>query len=119
MNIKMYESELHVMEVLWERGDLPAKEIAGVLNEKIGWNKNTTYTVIKKCISKGAVQRYGTNFMCRPLITRKQVQVFETNELIAKVFHGARLEFFNTFLKEETFTPEELDDLKKLIQKIE
>ena len=34
MNIKMYESELHVMEVLWERGDLPAKEIAGVLNEK-------------------------------------------------------------------------------------
>lgn len=52
MNIKMYESELHVMEVLWERGDLPAKEIAGVLNEKIGWNKNTTYTVIKSVSAK-------------------------------------------------------------------
>ena len=53
MNIKLFDSEIKVMEVLWKEGDLTAKQLADILSEKIGWNKNTTYTVIKKCISKG------------------------------------------------------------------
>ena len=58
MNIKLFDSEIKVMEVLWKEGDLTAKQLADILSEKIGWNKNTTYTVIKKCISKGAIERY-------------------------------------------------------------
>ena len=57
MNIKLFDSEIKVMEVLWKEGDLTAKQLADILSEKIGWNKNTTYTVIKKCISKGAIER--------------------------------------------------------------
>ena len=53
MEEKLFDSERKVMEVIWEEGDMTAKEISLILNEKIGWNKNTTYTVIKKCIQKG------------------------------------------------------------------
>ena len=56
MNIKLFDSEIKVMEVLWKEGDLTAKQLADILSEKIGWNKNTTYTVIKKCISKGVME---------------------------------------------------------------
>mgnify|MGYP000384632036 CR=1 FL=1 len=31
MNIKMFDSELKVMEILWREGDIPAKEIAALL----------------------------------------------------------------------------------------
>ena len=55
--MKLFDSELKVMEVLWRLGDQTAKQISGILKEEIGWNVNTTYTVIKKCIAKGAVQR--------------------------------------------------------------
>ena len=48
MEIKLFDSELKVMEVLWREGDLTAGQIAGILKEEIGWNRNTTYTVIKK-----------------------------------------------------------------------
>ena len=41
------------MEVLWKEGDLTAKQLADILSEKIGWNKNTTYTVIKKMYLQG------------------------------------------------------------------
>ena len=54
------------MEVLWEEGEIPAKRVVEVLSERVGWNKNTTYTVIKKCIEKGAVQRSEPGFRCRP-----------------------------------------------------
>ncbi len=53
--MKLFDSELKVMEVLWEQGTKSARDIVDVLSQRIGWNKNTTYTVIKKCIEKEAV----------------------------------------------------------------
>lgn len=53
MNIKLFDSEIKVMEVLWKEGDLTAKQLADILSEKIGWNKNTTYTVIKNVSPRG------------------------------------------------------------------
>ena len=47
MLMKLFESEQKVMEVLWEEGEIPAKRVVEVLSERVGWNKNTTYTVIK------------------------------------------------------------------------
>ncbi len=47
MEIKLFDSELKVMEVLWERGESKAGELVKILKEETGWNRNTTYTVIK------------------------------------------------------------------------
>ena len=57
MDIKLFDSELKVMDVLWKEGDTPAREIARVLTDELGWNVNTTYTLIKRCIKKGAIAR--------------------------------------------------------------
>ena len=45
--MKLFDSEWKVMEVLWQKNDRTAKEISLRLADTIGWNKNTTYTVIK------------------------------------------------------------------------
>ena len=63
--MKLFDSEWKVMEVLWQENDRTAKEISLRLADSIGWNKNTTYTVIKKCIDKGAIERREPNFMRR------------------------------------------------------
>ena len=47
MDIKLFDSELKVMDVIWREGDTPAKEIARQLTNDLGWNINTTYTLIK------------------------------------------------------------------------
>ena len=86
MDVKLFDSELKVMDVLWKRGDTPAKEIAKVLTAELGWNVNTTYTLIKRCISKGAIQRSEPGFLCHALIPKSAVQEAETDELINKVY---------------------------------
>ena len=60
MQSKLFDSELKVMGVLWREGDCTAKHISDVLKQEVGWNMNTTYTLIKRCIGKGAIQRTGT-----------------------------------------------------------
>ena len=42
MDGKLFDSELKVMEVLWEQGPTLAKDIVDILVGRIGWNKNTT-----------------------------------------------------------------------------
>ena len=46
--IKLCESELKVMELLWEEGELRAGEIVPILSARVGWNRNTTYTSVWK-----------------------------------------------------------------------
>ena len=38
MDIKLFDSELKVMCVLWNEGDTTAKHISDVLKKEIGWN---------------------------------------------------------------------------------
>ena len=78
MSVKLFDSELKVMDVLWKEGEMTAKQISDLLKKEIGWNMNTTYTVIKKCISKGAIERSEPNFMCRALVSKEEVQQAET-----------------------------------------
>ena len=70
-DIKLFDSELKVMEVLWTEGDVTARHIADVLEGETGWNVNTTYTVIKRCVKKGVVERREPHFVCHALVTRE------------------------------------------------
>ena len=40
MSIKLFDSELKVMAVLWREGDCTAKHISDILQEQTGWNIN-------------------------------------------------------------------------------
>lgn len=40
------------MDVLWKEGDVPVKHVADVLTKELGWNKNSSYTLIKHCIKR-------------------------------------------------------------------
>ena len=45
---KLFDSELKVMELIWANEPISAKELSILADKEFGWNKNTTYTVIKK-----------------------------------------------------------------------
>jgi predicted transcriptional regulator len=115
--IKLFDSELRLMEIVWERAPVTAKEVSLIAAEQIGWNKNTTYTVLKKLVEKNAVKRSDPNFICEPLITKEQVIKEETKRFIDKLYEGSLKTFFTSFLQKEDLTKEEIEELKKIIDK--
>ena len=117
--MKLFDSELKVMDVLWREGDLPAKAIARTLTEEIGWNVNTTYTLIKRCIAKEAIERSEPGFMCRALVSKKQVQQEETQELIDKVFDGSADKLFASLLGGRRISREQLEQLRRMIDEMD
>ena len=119
LDTKLFDSELKVMDVLWRRGDLPAKEIAKVLAADTGWNVNTTYTLIKRCMKKGAIERSEPGFLCHALIEKAAVQEAETTELINKVYDGSADKLFAALLDRKKLSVEQLESLRRIVGELE
>lgn len=118
MEHKLFDSELKVMEVLWEEGEAPAKRIAEVLKDRVGWSKTTTYTVIKKCLEKGTLSRTDPGFLCQPLIGREDVQRHETDELIDRMYGGRADRLIASLLGGGRLTSEEVEKLKRMVDEL-
>ncbi len=113
---KLYDSEAKIMEIVWDNAPITAKEISLIAAEKIGWNKNTTYTVIKKLEAKGYIKRDEPSYVCTPAITKTDVQKGETKILIEKLFGGSRKALFSALLEDESISESELEELRRLIE---
>ena len=116
MDIKLFDSELKVMDVLWREGDVTAKHISELLGNEVGWNKNTTYTVIKRCMKKGAIERLEPNFLCRALVPKEAVQKAETDERINRVYDGSVDKLFASLLGWEKLSREQIERLKQMVE---
>ena len=117
--MKLFESELRVMEVLWDEGEASAKRIAEVLKEQAGWSKTTTYTVIKKCVDKGALERTEPGFLCRAKISREDAQKYETDELIDRMYDGRADRLVAALLDSGRLGSEEIERLRRLVDGLE
>lgn len=113
--MKLFDSELKVMGVLWREGDCTAKHISDVLKADVGWNMNTTYTLIKRCINKGAIQRSEPHFQCHALVPKEAVQEAETNELINKIYDGSANQLFAALIGRKKLSAEQIEKLKQIV----
>lgn len=113
--IRLHEGELNVMELLWSNKNLAAKDIAKIIKEYIGWEKNTTYTVIKRLIDKGAIRREEPGFICKASISKRTVQNIETKALLNKLFNGSLATFMSDYLKNQDLSRAEFLELERIV----
>ncbi len=114
-DIRLHEGELNIMELLWSNKVLAAKDIAKIIKEYIGWEKNTTYTVINRLITKGVIVREEPGFFCRAIITRKAVQQIEVEAMLEKVFNGSLETFLAEYLSNQNLKPSQIKELERIV----
>ena len=121
--VKLYDSELKIMEYLWQCANaaqrVTAKDIAAEMARTVGWSKTTTYTVLKKCVEKGAVARHEPGFVCTPLVSMEQVQEYETRELINKMYQGSADLLVASLIGQQKLSGDEITRLKALVSQLE
>ena len=114
---KIFDSEIKVMEMVWENEPVSAKELSLMAEKQIGWNKNTTYTVIKKLEAKGFLKRSEPGFMCTSLVSKEEICKTETQGLVDKLFGGSKKALFSALLQDESLTKDDLEELRSMIEK--
>jgi len=113
---KLFEGELKLMELLWENEGATAKELSLLAADKITWNKNTTYTVIKKLVAKGAIKRDDPGFVCHSLIGREEAGREEAKTVLRSFFGGSMKAMLSSFMAEGTLSEKEAEELRLIIK---
>ena len=117
MNIpKIPEGEYRFCLIMWEHEPVSSVDLVKLCQEKLGWKRTTTYTVIKRLGERGVLKN--ENGTVTALISKEEAQAREINTLVEEKFQGSLPAFVAAFTKRQDLSGEELDEVQRMIDRI-
>ena len=120
-HISLTEAEWTVMECLWEKSPRTGRETVAWLDQKMGWTRSTTLTMLRRLEAKGAVagDTEGELKTFRPLIGREEVAVRETENLLDRAYKGSLSLLVSSLTKKQSLPQNEIDELYAILREME
>lgn len=116
-DLKLAESDYALMEVIWDNEPVGSMELVRLCEQRLGWKKSTTFTMIRKMCEKGVARN--ENATVTSLASREEVEVYRSNRIVEQTFHGSLPRFVAAFLGNKSLTKEEAQELRELIDRHE
>lgn len=116
------ESELEVIKILWELGEATSNQIIDGLEGKTDWKPKTIHTLITRLVFKKAVTAKkidGKSYMYYPSISEEEYRSYANESFLKKLYNGSVNLMLSTFIREQSLSKEEIDELKKLLDEEE
>lgn len=114
---KIFESEYRFCLILWENEPINSTKLARLCNEKLGWSRTTTYTVIRRLSDRGVVKN--ENAIVTSLVSKDEVQAAEIDELVEKTFEGSIPAFIAAFTRKKSLSKKEIDEIRQMLDRYE
>ena len=117
-SIKISDAELEVMRILWrENRAVSFSDIRLELSDKMGWEKSTIATLIRRLQKKGAiaVQEKEIHYYI-PNITKEEYITLKKRSLIDKLYDGSTKNFVAALCQTGELTEADIDELKMYFQ---
>ena len=109
------EAEKKMMEIIWQVSPIESGKLVKVAADRIYWTKSTTYTVLRKLVSKGFVKNEDT--IVSVLVSKEKSLISESNQIVEESFSGSLPKFVAAFFgSKKTLSDEDADALMKLIK---
>ena len=115
------KSELEILHVLWQYGPSTVRTVNEHLNEQREVNYSSTLKLMQIMESKGLLKR-DTNdrsHVYRPAENPEKVQTQVVNGLRDLAFGGSTSRLVMRALGDGSATPDELEEIKRLIEKMQ
>ncbi len=123
---KPTESELQILQILWQDGPSPVRYVNDLINEKRDTDKKivgytTTLKLMQLMLEKGLVERDTTTrtHIYKALVDETTTQQNLVDKFIDTTFRGSAMKLVMQALGNHEASKEELDEIKKLIAKME
>lgn len=114
---RIADSEWRVMQVLWEKGPQTANDVVESLSKQVKWSPRTIKTLISRLVKKGAVKvtEEGYRYRYSAAVDESACVRSETKSFIGRVYQGAMKPALAAFLEDADLSPEEIEDLQKIL----
>jgi BlaI family transcriptional regulator, penicillinase repressor len=121
MEMKPTESELEILQIIWEKGQCSVRDVHEVLEKTKDAGYTTTLKLMQIMHDKGLVERDTTSktHLYKALITREQAQNTALDKIISTVFNGSSSQLVMQVLSNKQASKEELDMIKNYLDNLE
>lgn len=114
----MTEIQLGVIEsrfadMIWAHEPITSHELVKMTAEEFGWARTTTHNVIRKLCAKGVF--VNNNGVVTSLISREQFYSLQSKQFVETSFNGSLPAFIAAFTKSKRLSPEEIAEIRKMI----
>lgn len=118
-NIKPTESELEILQILWEKKECTVREVHETLAKKDA-GYTTTLKLMQIMHEKGLVERDTTakTHIYKALLNQEKTQQQLVNKMIDNVFNGSAARLVMQALGNQSASKEEIDLIKEYLDKL-
>ncbi len=111
------ETELEIMQVLWEESPLPIAGILERLNKTPKPAYNSVLTLVRILEKKGHVEhrKEGKAFLYSPLLDRLHYRQTEVKSLLSRLFQGDVIDLAVSLVKSKPLSLSDRKELKRLL----
>lgn len=112
--IRLGMVESRFADIVWENAPMTTKELIRLCEKELNWKRTTTYTVLKKLCERGIFLMQDS--VVTVLISKEEFRSIRSEQFVQETFQGSLPAFIAAFTARKTPTPEELAEIKKMIE---
>ncbi|MBQ5331132.1 MAG: BlaI/MecI/CopY family transcriptional regulator [Oscillospiraceae bacterium] len=111
--MKLNQSEMKLMELIWEHEPVGSGELVALSEKRMGWKKSTMYTVLSHLVKKGAAANRES--VVTSLRDRDSTLSERSENIVGADFGGSLPMFLTAFFGGRKLSAAEAEELKALI----
>jgi len=118
--MRISQSELEVLNIIWNRSGLAASDLYETLKPDTGWSLQTVKTLLARLTEKQAIrtERDGRRFLYYPLITREAYEAQATRGFVKRLFGGRAAPLIARLAENDDLTDADISEIEALIAKM-
>jgi predicted transcriptional regulator len=119
-SLKPTESELEILQVLWEKQKATVREVHEILAENKDVGYTTTLKLMQIMFEKGLVKRDESNktHIYEPLASREKTQKQLVSRMIDTLFQGSPAQLVMQALGQHKTSAGELEEIQRLLDNL-
>ncbi len=115
---RISEAEWVLMEIIWRQYPITAAQLITTLSPTHDWAPNTIRTMLARLVKKGVLKTKSVSgaHLYSPRVDRSKCVQEEVDSLVDRVFDGSLFPLFLHFVKHRKLKPEELRELREILE---
>ena len=110
----MTDAESMLADIVWEHEPVGSGELVKLAEQKLGWKKSTTYTVLRKICENGIFANQDAVVTSR--MSKEEYTRLKGERYLKENYNGSLPGFVAAFLKRKKLSKKEIEELAALIE---